>query len=147
MKLVEVYGKHGAMKPKIDSEVEEEYDRHRKFLHQTVGQLKKTLAEGSTTHMVANNEMMHGNMNLIEEINKQREANRSLKMKNQTDIARIRQVYQQITAKVMSRMLLEYMPCRLSTPSQPTLPTQFLTPPPPPPPLNPTSPPSHSSSF
>ena len=36
LKLVEVYGKHGAMKPKIDSEVEEEYDRHRKFLHATV---------------------------------------------------------------------------------------------------------------
>ena len=100
LRLVEVYCKHGAMKPKIDSEVEEEYDRHRKFLHQTVNQLKRTLTDGSAAHMSTNNEMMHGNMGLIEDINKQREANKALKMKNQTDIARIRQVYQQINTKI-----------------------------------------------
>lgn len=93
--LAKEHGAGGPIKPRIDPDVESEYSRHREFLQRSVHQLKKYLEEGSHEHMLTNSSLMQENLDLIENINTQREHNRKLKRKVQADIGRIRQMAQQ----------------------------------------------------
>jgi cilia- and flagella-associated protein 57 len=93
--LAKEHGAGGPIKPRIDPDVESEYSRHREFLQRSVAQLKKYLEDGSHEHMLTNSQLMQQNLDLIENINKQREHNRNLKRNVQADIGRIRQMAQQ----------------------------------------------------
>jgi hypothetical protein len=61
-----------------------------------MGQLKQSLIEGTSAHMETNNQMMQQNMSLIDEINKQRDNNRSLKQHVQAEMGKLRHLYQSI---------------------------------------------------
>jgi cilia- and flagella-associated protein 57 len=98
-RLVETHGAQGGMKPRIDADVEEEYERHRDFLHQSLAQLKKSLADGVSEHTASTNALMKGNMEMIDDINKQRESNKVLKLRVQSDMGELRRVSQVIGAK------------------------------------------------
>ena len=99
IKLVEAHDAQGGVKPRIDADVEGEYERHREFLYQSLVQLKKALADGVSEHTATNNELMKGNMSLIDDINKQRDSNKVLKLKVQGDMGELRRAYQVIGAK------------------------------------------------
>mmetsp|Transcript_1215 Transcript_1215/g.2154 ORF Transcript_1215/g.2154 Transcript_1215/m.2154 type:complete len:401 (+) Transcript_1215:174-1376(+) len=88
-KLVEEYGSQDAIKPRVDPDVEKEYVRHKQFLLRSVSQLKKSLNEETDKHASMNSDLRNDNMRLINEINKQREANRSLKMNVQANLGRL----------------------------------------------------------
>jgi hypothetical protein len=88
-KLVEEYGSQDAIKPRVDPDVEKEYVRHKQFLLRSVSQLKKSLNEETDKHATMNSDLRNDNMRLINEINKQREANKSLKMNVQANLGRL----------------------------------------------------------
>jgi len=88
-KLVSNYGSQEAMKPRIDPDVEKEYVRHKQFLLRSVAQLKKSLNDETEAHEQTNSSLRKTNMDLIEEINAQREQNRALKMAVQADLGRL----------------------------------------------------------
>ena len=94
-KLIVDHGGAGAVKPRLDPEVEREYNRHKDYLAKAVHQLKKTLEESVTSHMNINNQLMKTNMTLIGDINAQRESNRQLKGKVQAGIGSVRHHMQQ----------------------------------------------------
>jgi WD40 repeat protein len=98
-KIVMTYGSTDSVKPRVDPEVEEEYNRHREFLQKSIAELKKALEQGSMSHMATNNEIREKNMLLIAEINQQREINRQLKNNVQADIGRIRHLMQGMNMK------------------------------------------------
>lgn len=98
-KIVQAFSTTDAVKPRVDPEVEEEYNRHREFLQRSILELKKALEQGSMHHMTTNNEIREKNMNLIAEINQQREINRQLKHTVQADIGRIRHLMQNMSMK------------------------------------------------
>ena len=50
-------------------------------------------------HTVTNNELMKGNMGLIDDINRQRDSNKVLKLRVQSDMGELRRAYQVIGAK------------------------------------------------
>ena len=50
-------------------------------------------------HTVTNNELMKGNMGLIDDINKQRDSNKILKLRVQSDMGELRRAYQVMGAK------------------------------------------------
>ena len=79
LKLISDFGSHGALKTIIDPEVNEEYDRHREFLNKSVQQLKVALDGDINSHAGSTSRMMRSNLQLIDEINKQREQNKALK--------------------------------------------------------------------
>ena len=60
---------------------------------------QKSLADGVAEHTVSTNELMKGNMQMIDEINRQRESNKVLKLRVQSDTGELRRVYQVIAAK------------------------------------------------
>jgi hypothetical protein len=93
--LAKEHGAGGPIKPRIDPDVEDEYSRHREFLQRSVAQLKKYLEDGAHEHMLTNSSLMGANLELIDNINNQREHNRKLKRDVQADIGRIRQMAQQ----------------------------------------------------
>ena len=78
-KLIKEHGSFGALKARIDPEVNEEYDRHREFLSKSVQQLKTALTEDMVHHSGSTSKMLKTNLELIDEINKQRESNKKLK--------------------------------------------------------------------
>jgi hypothetical protein len=92
--IVETYGSMDNLRPHVDREVQEEYARHKEYLHRTIQDLKKALEEGSLHHMATNNQIRTANMSLIGEINTQRESNRLLKNHVQAEIGRIRHFVQ-----------------------------------------------------
>jgi chromosome segregation ATPase len=102
VKLVEMHGSHGDIKPRMDPDVEGEYGRHKEFLQRSMGQLKKSLAEGTSAHMETNNQLMQQNMGLIGEINRQRDTNKALKHHVQAEMGRLRHLYQNISIAARS---------------------------------------------
>jgi cilia- and flagella-associated protein 57 len=98
-KIVMAYGSSESVKPRVDPEVEDEYNRHREFLQRSIYELKKALEQGSMNHMATNNEIRDKNMQLISEINQQRETNRQLKNQVQADIGRVRHLMQAMNMK------------------------------------------------
>lgn len=92
--IVDNFGSKETVRPQIDTEVEDEYSRHKAFLQKSVQDLKKQLEIDSDAHMAVKNDIRQNNMNLINEINNQRESNRNLKIKVQADIGRIRHLAQ-----------------------------------------------------
>eukprot|EP00595_Chromulina_sp_UTEXLB2642_P003572 CAMPEP_0196764348 /NCGR_PEP_ID=MMETSP1095-20130614/5906_1 /TAXON_ID=96789 ORGANISM="Chromulina nebulosa, Strain UTEXLB2642" /NCGR_SAMPLE_ID=MMETSP1095 /ASSEMBLY_ACC=CAM_ASM_000446 /LENGTH=726 /DNA_ID=CAMNT_0042119645 /DNA_START=1568 /DNA_END=3748 /DNA_ORIENTATION=+ len=90
------------LKEPLDGELANEYDRHKDYLSKSIYQLKNTMDNNLTTHMNANNQLMQENLRLIEEINRQREQNRSDKISIQADIGKIRRYIQNIDEKAMS---------------------------------------------
>jgi hypothetical protein len=88
-KLVEEYGSQETMKPRIDPDVEKEYIRHKQFLLRSVSQLKRSLNDETAAHALTNSNLRKENMDLIGEINTQRERNRVLKMNVQADLGRL----------------------------------------------------------
>ncbi len=95
-KLVVAHGSIGMTKPRIDPEIEGEYDRHKNFLSKSIMQLKNNLEDSVNHHIKSNNEIMNDNLNLISDINKQRELNRKLKGKVQADIGSVRSLMQSL---------------------------------------------------
>lgn len=87
--LVNDYGSQETMKPRVDPDVEKEYVRHKQFLLRSVAQLKKTLQEETESHSLTNSNLRKANMDLITEINNQREKNKLLKMSVQADLGRL----------------------------------------------------------
>jgi cilia- and flagella-associated protein 57 len=88
-KLVADYGSQETLKPRIDPDVENEYVRHKQFLLRSVSQLKKTLNDETESHSLTNSNLRKENMDLIGEINSQRERNRALKLSVQADFGRL----------------------------------------------------------
>lgn len=97
--IVQLYGSMENVKPRVDPEVESEYNRHREFLQRSIQELKKALDASSMTHMATNNTIRMKNMDLINEINNQREMNRQMKISVQADIGRIRHLANGINAR------------------------------------------------
>jgi hypothetical protein len=94
LKMIEAHGSTSTLKPRIDPDVEAEYNRHREFLRKSVKQLQNALEKGSEEHMYANSSVMAENLGLIEEINKQKDANKQLKQYVQAKIGHLRHVIQ-----------------------------------------------------
>ncbi|RYH26672.1 hypothetical protein EON65_14295 [archaeon] len=92
--IVKEYGSLENVQPRVEPEVEAEYNRHRNFLQKSLQELKKALEASTMSHMATNNTIRLKNMALISEINKQREDNRELKLQVQADIGRIRHFVQ-----------------------------------------------------
>jgi len=67
----------------LDGNVAHEYHRHKDYLQRTFKTLKDKFTEDIQTHQAANTRVMRDNMNLIRDINKQREANRAAKQHQQ----------------------------------------------------------------
>lgn len=63
----------------MDPNVTHEYHRHKDYLERTFTTLKEKFAMDVEAHSAENMRVMHDNMSLIREINKQREANRGTK--------------------------------------------------------------------
>ena len=97
--IVAAYGSMENVRPRIDPEVEAEYARHREYLQRTIQELKLALEEGGVHHMTVNNQIRQNNMNLINEINTQRDSNRQLKNHVQAEIGRIRHFAQSLNMK------------------------------------------------
>ena len=93
-KLVEDHGVQGTIRPRIDPDVEGEYGRHKTFLQSSISQLQKTLQESTNGHIQSNHNLMTQNLTLIDEINKQREKNKTMKTMVQADIGRLRRLLQ-----------------------------------------------------
>lgn len=89
-KIVVKYGSTELIKPRIDSEVEGEYNRHRSYLQHSIQELKKNLEHVSLQHRGANTVIREQNMALIGQINSQRDENKALKGIVQAEIGRIR---------------------------------------------------------
>lgn len=102
-RIVEKYGSMENVRPLLDPEVEEEYSRHKEFLQKSVLELKKTMENNSVTHMSTNNRTRQNNMNLINDINSQRESNRLIKIEVQAAVGRIRHVAQQQSLTMKKR--------------------------------------------
>jgi hypothetical protein len=98
-RIVQLYGASQAIKPRIDQEVENEYNNHREFLQRSIFELKKALESGSIQHMNINTEIREKNMILINEINNQRDDNRIMKNHVQAEIGKIRHILQGMTMK------------------------------------------------
>ena len=88
-KLISQHGSHGTIKATMDPEVNDEYDRHKEFLAKSVKQLKNALEEEVLSHAGSTGGMMRTNLTLIDEINKQREINKTLKESVQASTGRI----------------------------------------------------------
>jgi cilia- and flagella-associated protein 57 len=88
-KLVSDYGSQEAMKPRVDPDVQKEYVRHKQFLLRSVAQLKKSLSDETEAHSLTNSTLRKSNMDLIAEINAQREKNKLLKQSVQADLGRL----------------------------------------------------------
>jgi hypothetical protein len=93
-KLMEDHGVQGTIRPRIDPDVEGEYNRHKMFLQNSIQQLQKTLQESTNSHIQSNHTLMEQNLTLIEEINKQRDKNKIMKSNVQADIGRLRRLLQ-----------------------------------------------------
>jgi hypothetical protein len=93
-KLVKEFHADAPMKPRIDPEVEGEYGRHKEFLVKSIAALKKSLEDGVQSHIAVNSQLMSANMQIINEINTQRAANRQVRNALQADIGRLRQMVQ-----------------------------------------------------
>lgn len=93
-KLVKKYKTNDEIKLRIDPLVEEEYSRHKQFLQNSINEMKKIVTAKSQQHMSINHEMREKNMNLINEINIQREANKNLKNIIQAEVGKIRHYLQ-----------------------------------------------------
>merc|ERR1711988_1717252 len=63
----------------LDSNIAHEYHRHKDYLERTFQTMKEKFTQDIQTHQAANARIMRDNMNLIRDINKQREANRTTK--------------------------------------------------------------------
>eukprot|EP01040_Poterioochromonas_malhamensis_P000852 gene852-905_t len=98
-RIVQLYGSTQTIKPRIDPEVENEYNRHREFLQRSIAELKQALEQGSNQHMIINHQIREKNMTLIQEINNQREQNRLVKNHVQAEIGKIRHILQSMTLK------------------------------------------------
>ncbi|KAJ8608286.1 hypothetical protein CTAYLR_010208 [Chrysophaeum taylorii] len=73
----------------LDSDVVSEYKRHEASLKRTLATLQQQFQADMANHSADNMRFMSNNMSLIREINKQREANRILKLAVQADEARV----------------------------------------------------------
>ena len=93
-KLVKHHNAAAPLKPRMDPEVEGEYSRHKEYLLKSINALKKSLEDGTSSHMQVNAQLMGDNMTLIAEINRQRTSNRATRGRVQADIGRIRQILQ-----------------------------------------------------
>ena len=88
-KLVAKHGSTSTIKASIDPEVNDEYERHKEFLNKSVVQLKDALESEIQSHTDSTRKMMKANLDLIDEINKQREVNRDLKESVQASTGRL----------------------------------------------------------
>ena len=87
---VESHGATGSLKPRVDADVEEEYNRHREFLTKSVKQMKRVFEANAGEHSGSSNDIMKANLELIAEINKQRDSTKQLKRDVQARIGQIR---------------------------------------------------------
>jgi WD40 repeat protein/chromosome segregation ATPase len=94
IRMVETHGATGTLKPRVDPDVQGEYNRHREFLRKSVKALQKSLEAGQTEHMETNGKVRQGNLDLIDEINKQKDRNKDLKRIIQAHVGRIRHAWQ-----------------------------------------------------
>ena len=122
--LHKAHGVTGSFKPQIDAEVENEYNRHKDYLERSIHQLQLALHADMAAHEGSNRELMEDNMALIQEINTQREANRSLKQQVQADIGRLQHLARANIRKSASRSLTDFhSPIELqASPAPPPLP-------------------------
>ena len=97
--MIEAHGSTETLKPRIDPDVEAEYNRHREFLRKSVKQLHASLEHGADEHMNANSSVMAANLGLIEEINKQKDTNKLLKQQVQAKIGQLRHMVQAANAR------------------------------------------------
>lgn len=88
-----------SIEPRLDPDVEREYNRHREYLSRSILMLKKSLKHTQEEHMTKNNMTRDKNMSLINEINTQREINRNLRNSVQADIGRVRHLLQSMNMK------------------------------------------------
>lgn len=82
------------MKPRLEPEVEQEYHRHKEFLQKSIQKLKKDMETSLTNRVEVNSQLMQQNLELIDEINKQRELNRETKNKVQAETGKLRRQVQ-----------------------------------------------------
>lgn len=92
--IVLKYGSEDAIRPRIDFEIQNEYDRHKKYLLRSVKELKISVKIMEEERSTGTAELRQKNMNLITEINVEREGNKNLKNNLQADIARVRHISQ-----------------------------------------------------
>ena len=90
VKLIAKYGNHSKLAAKIEEEVEGEFTRHKDFLSSSVSKIRSALTEEVKKRTMTNKQLMHNNMEIINDINARRSANRSLKNTILADIGRMR---------------------------------------------------------
>ena len=88
-KLVREHEQAGQIKPQIDPELQSEYHRHMEFLDRSTRQMQKVLADETLNHQNMNVKMMTENLDLIGEINAQRDDNRTLKNAIQAEMGKL----------------------------------------------------------
>jgi len=101
--LVETHGGGGVVKAIIDPELESEYARHREYLERSIKQMQKVLADETLNHQNMNVKMMTENLDLIGEINAQRDDNRSLKNAIQAEMGKLTALARATVAKKPKR--------------------------------------------
>ena len=88
-KLVATHSGNQEVKTTMDPEVTDEYERHKEFLQKSVSQLKGALENEVQSHTSSTSSMMKKNLELIDEINKQREKNKTIKSSVQAATGRL----------------------------------------------------------
>merc|ERR1711871_1297710 len=116
-KLVATHGGNQEVKTTIDPEVTDEYVRHKDFLHKSVQQLKGALENEVQSHTSSTSEMMKKNLELIEEINKQREKNKAIKQSVQAATGRLTHLAR-VQAEKMAAQLKAQQKAALNAGSQ-----------------------------
>ena len=88
-KLVQQHDSSQEVKPQIDPELASEYQRHMEYLERSTRQMQKVLADETLNHQNMNVKLMTENLDLINEINAQREDNRTLKGAIQAEMGKL----------------------------------------------------------
>eukprot|EP01041_Mallomonas_annulata_P003461 gene3461-6887_t len=105
--LVKTHGALGVYKPQVDTEVENEYSRHREYLERSMHQLQVSLQVDLAKHQSSNRVLMEDNMALIAEINAQRDANRALRQRVQADVGRLQHLARSSVKKTSANSLAD----------------------------------------
>merc|ERR1711991_841 len=116
-KLVATHGGNQEVKTTIDPEVTDEYERHKDFLHKSVQQLKGALENEVQSHTSSTSSMMKKNLDLIDEINKQREKNKAIKQSVQAATGRLTHLAR-VQAEKMAAQLKAQQKAALNAGSQ-----------------------------
>mgnify|MGYP006889515767 CR=1 FL=1 len=103
-KLVQEHDTSGQMKPTIDPELQSEYQRHMEFLERSTRQMQKVLADETLNHQNMNVKLMTENLDLIGEINSQRDDNRTLKNAIQAEMGKLTALARAMTERGPKKM-------------------------------------------